>query len=444
MRSGLGYTRTTLVKAAAVAIVATAACYCTRAAAPPAAPTGVKAFVGATVIDGTGAAPIAQAVLIVRRGKIEAVGPAGAVAVPADAERVDVTGRTILPGLVNAHGHVGDTLGLASGPELYTEDNVRRQLARYARYGVTTVNSLGGDREAGFELRAAQGGEDLDRARLYVAGPAIDAATPDAARAAVDVVADLNPDFIKIRVDDNLGTGRKMAPEVYRAVIDQAHRRQLRVAVHLYYLDDAKAVLRAGADLVAHSVRDKAVDAEIVDLLKARDVCVSPTLMREVSTFVYESRPAFFDDPFFTREADPDVVRQLEDPERQAGVRSSRAAQQYKRSLETARRNLKALAEAGVRIAMGTDTGPPARFQGYFEHLELGEMVAAGLSPMQAIVAATGDAARCLGLGDRLGTLRPGLAADFLVLARSPLDDIANTHSLESVWIAGNRVPERD
>lgn len=424
--------------------LAGASCRGERPATPPAAPAGVKAFVGATLIDGTGAAPIARAALVVRRGKIEAVGPADAVAIPEGAERIELAGRTILPGLVNAHGHVGDTVGLESGPELYTEDNVRRQLARYARYGVTTVNSLGGDREAGFHLRGEQGGEDLDRARLYVAGPAIDAATPDAARAAVDAVADLNPDFIKIRVDDNLGTTPKMAPDVYRAVIDQAHRRQLRVAAHVYYLDDAKALLRAGVDLVAHSVRDRAVDAEIIDLLKARDVCVSPTLMREVSTFVYESRPAFFDDVFFTHEADPEVVRRLEDPARQAGVRASGAAQQYKRARETARRNVKALAEAGVRIAMGTDTGPPARFQGYFEHLELGELVAAGLSPMQAIVAATGDAARCLGLGDELGTLEPGLAADFLVLERSPLDDIANTRSLGSVWIAGNRVPQRD
>ena len=134
------------------------------------------------------------------------------------------------------------------------------------------------------------------------------------------------------------------------------------------------------------------------------------------------------------------MVRQLEDPARQASVAASRAAQQYKKSLPTARHNARALADAGVRIAMGTDSGPPGRFQGYFEHLELEELIAAGFTPMQAIVAATGDAARCLALGDELGSLRPGLAADFLVLERSPLDDIANTKSLESVWIAGNRV----
>jgi len=428
------------VAVALAAIVAGAACAGAGPEPVPAAPTGVKAFVGATLIDGTGAAPILDAVLVVSRGRIDAVGPAGAVEVPAGAERVDLTGRTVMPGLVNAHGHVGGTVGLESGPALYTADNVLRQLRLYARYGVTAVNSLGDDQEAGFEIRDSQGGEDLDRARLFVAGPVIEADTVETARAAVDAVADRNPDFIKIRVDDNLGAAKKMEPEIYRAVIDQAHRRRLRVAAHVYYLDDAKALLEAGVDFIAHSVRDRPVDQALVDLMRARDVCLSPTLTREVSTYVYESRPPFFDDPFFTREADPEVVRRLEDPARQAAIAASRAAQSYKASLALARRNAKALADAGVRIAMGTDSGPPGRFQGYFEHLELEELIAAGFTPMQAIVAATGDAARCLALGDELGTLRPGLAADFLVLERSPLDDIANTKSLESVWIGGTRV----
>ena len=430
-----------LAAAAALATAAAgAACVGTGPEPAPAVPAGVKAFIGATVIDGTGAAPIAGAVMVVSHGRIDAVGPAGTVEVPAGAERVDLSGRTVMPGIVNAHGHVGGTVGLESGPGLYTADNVLRQLALYARYGVTTVNSLGDDQAAGFEVRDTQGRETLDRARLFAAGPVIDAETPEMARDAVDAVAERNPDFIKIRVDDNLGTATKMAPAIYRAVIDQAHQRQLRVAAHVYYLDDAKALLRAGVDFIAHSVRDKPVDAELVELMKARDACLIPTLTREVSTFVYESRPAFFDDPFFTREADPQVVRQLEDPARQASVAASRAAQQYKKSLPTARHNARALADAGVRIAMGTDSGPPGRFQGFFEHLELEEMMAAGFTPMEVIVAATGGAARCLALGDELGTLRPGLAADFLVLERSPLDDIANTKSLESVWIAGRRI----
>ena len=348
-----------------------------------------------------------------------------------------------MPGIVNAHGHVGATVGLQNGPSLYSEANVRRQLGVYARDGVTTVMSLGDDQQAGFRIRDEQDAPTLDRARLYVAGPVITADTAEKARVDVDKVADLNPDFIKIRVDDNLGTTKKMTPAVYQAVIDQAHQRHLRVAVHVYYLADAKAVVRAGADYIAHSVRDRDVDSSFIDLMKARNLCLSPTLTREMSAYVYGSRPAFFDDPFFTREADPEVVRALEDPARQASVRASREARLYEKGLAVARRNARALHDAGVRLAFGTDSGMPGRFPGYFEHLELQELVTAGLTPMQAIVSATRDASACLGLGDELGTLRPGLDADFLVLAGNPLDDIANSKSIESVWIAGNRVPAR-
>jgi imidazolonepropionase-like amidohydrolase len=165
--------------------------------------------------------------------------------------------------------------------------------------------------------------------------------------------------------------------------------------------------------------------------------------MREVSTFVYESEPAFFSDPFFLRDADPAVLAALRDPKRQESVRTSRSAQQYKTALEIASRNLKRLSDAGVRIAMGTDTGPPARFQGYFEHMELELMAKAGLTPRQVLQAATADAARCMQAKDGAGTLRPGAWADFVVLARDPLADVRNMRSLESVWIAGNRVPGR-
>ena len=174
--------------------------------------------------------------------------------------------------------------------------------------------------------------------------------------------------------------------------------------------------------------------------MKARNVCLCPTLMREVSAFVYESRPAFFDDPFFRAEADPKVIAALEDPSRMAGIAKSTSAQRYKKALEIARANVRRLHEAGIRLAMGIDTGPPARFQGYFEHLELEEMVRSGLTPAQVMASATGEAARCVGLADRVGTLQPERFADFIVLTRSPLDDIKNTRSIESVWISGNRV----
>jgi imidazolonepropionase-like amidohydrolase len=258
----------------------------------------------------------------------------------------------------------------------------------------------------------------------------------------VDENIAMNVDFIKIRVDDNLGTSAKMAPEVFRAVIDRAHEQGVRVASHLYYLDDAKALLRAGTDFVAHSVRDQPVDAELIELMNERDVCYSPTLTREISTFVYEDVPEFFEDPFFLREADPAVLETLQEPDRQRGVREDRGAQQYKQALVVAMGNLRPLVDGGVRIAMGTDTGPPARFQGYFEHMELALMAEAGLTPMEILQSATGDAAACLGLDD-VGTLEAQKWADFVVLGANPLEDIKNTRSIESVWIAGNRVPER-
>ena len=408
-----------------------------------AAATDVKAFVGARLIDGTGRPPIEDAVVLVHGGRVQAVGPRAQVAVPPGAERIDLAGKTIMPGLVNAHGHVGETVGLKAGPELNTADNVRRQLGLYARYGITTVFSLGGDREGGFRLRDEQEVPSLDRARLLVAGPVISAATPEEARRQVDELAAKKPDVVKIRVDDNLGTVAKMPPAVYQAVIEQAHKHGLRAAAHIYYLDDAKGVLKAGADFIAHSVRDREVDEELIRLLKGRHACLCPTLMREVSTFVYESEPDFFADPFFLRESDPAVLAELRDPQRQQGLRASASAQAYKKSLEMASRNLKRLIEAGVPIAMGTDTGPPARFQGYFEHLELELMAKAGLTPSQVLLSATGEAARCLDRAGQVGTLVPGAWADLLVLGKNPLEDVRHTRTLESVWIAGNRVPAR-
>jgi 3-mercaptopyruvate sulfurtransferase SseA len=398
------------------------------------------ALVNARLIDGTGAAPIERGVVIVEDGRIAVVGRADLVRLPKTVQRIDLSGRTIVPGFINGHGHVGETRGLKSGPDFHTEENVRAQLGLYARYGVTTVLSLGGDRNAGFTLRDAQRAGRPDTARLLVAGPVITARTPEEARADVDRVAAMKPDWIKIRVDDNLATSEKMPEPVYRAVIERAHERGLRVAAHLFYLDDAKALLRAGVDYLAHSVRDKPVDDELIDLLKTRGVCVCPTLMREVSTFVYGETPDFFADPFFLRGADRAVLDELRDPARQAAVRESRAAREYRKALDLAAANLKRLVDAGAGVAFGTDSGPPARFQGSFEHLELELMVTkAGLTPAQAIAAATGGAARCLRLAAS-GLITPGAAADLIILGANPLDEIRNTRAIESVWIAGRPI----
>jgi imidazolonepropionase-like amidohydrolase len=411
-------------------------------AAAATASAQATALVGARILDGTGRV-IERGTVIVREGRIVQVGAEDAVPVPGGATEVNLAGKTLIPGLVNAHGHLAATSGLRSGPEFYTRDNLIRQLKTYSQYGVTTIYSLGDDQDAGFALRdESRPPAAADHARLYVAGAVINGATADEARAMTDKVADGRPDVLKIRVDDNLGTGRKMPEPAWRAAVRRAHERDLRMAVHVFYLADAMALVEAGADFVAHSVRDVPVDAAFANALKRRDVCYCPTLTREVSTFVYDSTPPWVNDPFFTKGVPADVVRQLADPARQAQVRASPGAklgQQYKVGLEVAKKNLKALVEQGVRIAMGTDTGPPARFQGFFEHLEMEMMVEAGMTPMQAIVAATGDAARCH-RNTELGVIADGKVADLLVLGANPAENIRNLRSIEQVWVGGRRI----
>lgn len=386
-----------------------------------------QAFVGARIIDGTGKPPMQNATLLVRNGRVEAVGPS--VKVPAGMQRVDVAGKTIIPGLINAHGHVSD-IG---------------QLGIYARYGVTSVFSLGGDRELELrdQTRAEQQTPGLMRSRLYIAGPIPTSKTPEEGRKAVDALAAAKTDIVKIRIDDQLGTAAAMAPEVYSAIIDEAHKKGMRMAVHVVRLSDAKAVLRLGVNLIAHSVRDEELDGETIALLKRDNAFYCPTLMREVSTYVYAEKPSFLSDPFLLRDVNRAELAKAQDPQFQESMRNSKAAMWYKEHLAVAMRNLKRLDGTGVRVVMGTDTGPPQRFQGYFEHLELEYMTKAGLTPMQTLVAATSTAAQFLDPAGQFDTLEAGKWADFVVLGANPLDDIRNTQKVESVWIAGNRVPAK-
>ena len=387
----------------------------------------VRVFTDIRLFDGTDRAPVANAAILVRNGRIVAAGPAASVTVPPGAERVSLAGKYVIPGLINAHGHAND---------------LARDLDTYAKYGVTTVVSLGNDANAAAAIAArdAQSRPGLTRARIFTSGPVITPATPEAAREQVAKVAAMKADSVKIRVDDNLGTSAKMPPEVYRAVIDEAHKRGMRVAVHLFYLNDAKGVLDAGADFIAHSVRDVEVDADVIAKMKARGICLCPTLMREVSTFVYESTPPFFSDPLFLKYADMQQVTERRDPAFQAKISKDAGARRYKTALEVASRNMKKLADAGVTIAMGTDTGPAGRFQGYFELMELELMAKAGMTTKQILQAATRDAARCHKIDADLGTLETGRWADFVVLDADPLADITNTKKISAVYIAGNAV----
>src|SRR6186997_37664 len=240
---------------------------------------------------------------------------------------IDGTGSVIDNGtvVINAHGHVAATSGLQSDTkQFYTRDNLLRQLRTYAMYGITTVFSLGDDQEAGFVLRN-ENGSATDRARVFVAGPVINGATADEAREMAVRVAGMKPDLLKIRVDDNLGTSRKMPEAAWRAAIEEAHARKLPIAVHIYWLADAKATLLAGADMIAHSVRDVPVDEQFINALKSRDVCYSPTFTRELSTFIYDATPPWVDDPFFLKGAEKGVPEQLKDAKRQEQVRNSGA-----------------------------------------------------------------------------------------------------------------------
>ncbi|QJR36537.1 amidohydrolase family protein [Gemmatimonas groenlandica] len=389
------------------------------------------AFTGATLIDGTDRAPIADATLVVRDGRVIAAGPAARVTIPAGAARVALAGKVIMPGIINSHGHASSA----------------GDLATYAAYGVTTLYSLGGEPADVFAARDAQreaqrSGAPLSPlvSRVFLAGPVMTPTTPDEARTQVAGVAAQHVDIAKIRVDDNLGLGPKMTPEVYRAVINEAHARKLRLAVHMYYFADAVDLLNSGADFMAHSVRDVEVNDAFAASLRAKKVCYTPTLMREVSTFVYESTPSFFADSLFLAHANKVWMATLQQPARMEAMRTSASAQQYKKQLPVAMRNLKRLSDAGVRIAMGTDTGPMGRFQGYFELMELEMMVEAGMTPRAVLAAATRDAASCMKIDRELGTLEPGKWADFLVLNANPLENISNVRKQHSVWIGGKRV----
>ncbi len=356
---------------------------------------------------------------------------------PEGTETIDLDGAFVMPGLINTHGHVTGNWAASSVTD--PVERVREGLLLYARYGVTTVVSLGGAADAAFSLREQFDPERPDYARFHLAGPVVTGRTAAAAREQALTNVERGVDWLKLRVDDNLGRTEKMPWEAVQAVIDVGNEVGIPVATHLFYLDDAKRLLDMGSGMVAHSVRDVPVDAEFIAALEEAGVCYVPTLTREVSTFVYADAPDFFGDPFFQRYAGEEQVARVSDPDFKRNMASSETAAGYRVALQQALANLGSMSDAGADIAMGTDSGPPGRFPGYFEHLELGMMVEAGMTPKEALLSATGRAAECAGLTD-VDTLEPGNWADLLVLEDDPTRSISATMTLQRVFLAGREL----
>lgn len=407
-----------------------------------------------TLIDGTGKAPVRNAALVITDGRIRYAGPASVAKAPADATTTDLNGKYIMPGIINLHGHVGNVIGLTQDPKNFTRANVEQNLRTYASYGVTSVISMGSDQDLSFQIRQEQRAGRPQYTRLYTAGRGFtgkggyptsapgmkgvpfEVENPAQVKKDVDWLADKKVDIVKIWVDDHFGKERKIPMDLSQAIIEEAHKHGLRVSAHIFYLDDAKGLMERGLDALAHSIRDKPIDDATIALMKSKGKWQqAATLTREMSAFAYANPPAWLDDPFFKRSVTPDVVATLKTP----GQKAVAADPRFQAALDMAKKNLKRIFDSGVKLGFGTDTGPPARFPGYFEHVEMQLMSEAGLTPMQIIQTATRNSAEFLGAKD-LGTLESGKWADLIVLSKNPLDDIRNTRSIESVMIAGKKV----
>ena len=409
----------------------------------------ITLFEGARLIAGDGREPLANSAFLVENDRFTRVGSKGEVQAPAGAARVDLSGKTVIPAMVDAHSHIGYMRDLASGPGNYTRDNILDHLHRFAYYGVAASQAMGSDfGELPFHIRDEV---HADAARFLTAGrglaplaeirpdnmrhAAYAVTTEQGARAAVEELAVRKVKIVKTWVDDRGGTIQKLTPNLYRAIIDEAHRRNLRVAVHATDLDDAKDLVRSGADILAHMVSD--VDDELVELIRQHPKTAVLTALGGPRRVIYAPwlTPPH---PLVMETVSPAQVKRLQD---RLARSTTEEIERGKQAWARVARGVSRLKAAGVRIGAGTDGGGQTgdQFVGWTMHTEVENLVAAGLSPAEALVAATRTSAAILELDD-LGTIAPGKSAAFVVLDANPLDDITNTRRIADVYLRGHRV----
>ena len=396
----------------------------------------VTVLTHATLIDGTGAAPQNDATLVMENGHIRDLGPSSKIVAPSGATILDLTGKFVVPGIINAHGHVGAD----RDPEL----------RQYALYGVTTTTNMAFDADDIVAYKAEQKRGNLHGARILTVKyrfmsapftPGSEYKTPEEARAKVDEIVAKGADFVKVWIDSQNGKLVKLTPEFCAAVLDQARKHGKITMAHVYEYADAKMIVDQGVNILAHNVRDQEMDADFIATLKRRNVSVISTLSREEGLFVYGEAPAWIDDPFFRKGLSAERFARLKAEKRDEQAKDPERARN-KRAFAIDKINLKKLSAAGVRIALGTDSGGAADryfIQGFFEQRQMVLMVDAGLTPMQVIQAFSKGASEALGIDQEFGTLGKGKAADLLVLEKSPLDDIANMRAIQEVYLGGKK-----